>query len=156
MRALAYDARGRSQPRERSRPPRCFDLMFLTDYLPPLRATIPIAVHAALAGDGAPLARLLRESTRFDAIGSPRDFSVARYATTCETTPVPWDAGTPLDQRPAIIQQRIAALPAGTFAPFDAGGRHRGRDRPLPALAGRPAPRLGDAPRRAVSRTSRP
>ena len=34
---------------------------------------------------------------------------------------MPWDPGTPLDQRPAIVQQRIAALPAGTFAPFDAG-----------------------------------
>ena len=63
---------------------------------------------------------LLRESKRFDAIGSPRDFSVARYATTCETNPVPWDVGTPLDQRPASVQQRLAALPAGTFAPFDA------------------------------------
>ena len=120
MRAVVYSARGRSS-RLNITPAALFDLMFLTDYLPSLRATLPIAVHAALAGDGAPLARLLRESTRFDAIGSPREFSVARYATTCETNPMPWDAGTPLDQRPAIVQQRIAALPAGTFAPFDAG-----------------------------------
>ena len=32
---------------------------------------------------------------------------------------MPWDPGTPIDQRPAIVQQRIAALPANTFAPFD-------------------------------------
>ena len=119
LRALAYDARGRSQ-RLNITPVALFDLMFLTDYLPSLRAAIPIAVHAALEGDGALLARVLRESKRFDAIGSPRDFSVARYATTCETNPVPWDVGTPLDQRPASVQQRLAALPPDAFAPFDA------------------------------------
>ena len=37
----------------------------------------------------------------------------------CETTPLPWDPGTPIDQRPAVVQQRIAAAPAGAFAPFD-------------------------------------
>ena len=120
MQASAYDARGRSH-RVNITPVALFDLMFLTDYLPALRATVPIAVHAAVNGDGALLARVLRESKRFDAIGSPRDFSVARYATTCETNPVPWDAGTPIDQRPALVQQRLAAFPPGTFAPFDPG-----------------------------------
>ena len=52
-------------------------------------------------------------------LGSPRDFSVARYATVCETEPMPWDPGTPLDQRPAVVQQRIGALPPDTFTPFD-------------------------------------
>ena len=118
MQAFAYDARGRSH-RVNITPVALFDLMLLTDYIPSLRAIIPIAVHAALAGEGSLLARVLRESKRFDALGSPRDFSVARYATTCETNPVPWDVGTPIDQRPAIVQQRLAALPAGTFAPFD-------------------------------------
>ena len=33
--------------------------------------------------------------------------------------PMPWDPGTPIDQRPAVVQQRIAALPPDTFAPFD-------------------------------------
>ena len=86
-----------------------------------------------------------------DELGSPRDFSTARYATVCETTPLPWDPGHA--DRPAAArspQQRIAALPAGAFAPFDAAGRGRGRDRPLPALAGRPA-RRPRPPRRAVS-----
>ena len=52
-------------------------------------------------------------------LGSPRDFSVARYSTVCETSPMPWDPGTPIDQRAAVTQQRLAALPANTFAPFD-------------------------------------
>ena len=64
---------------------------------------LPIAVQAALEGDGALLARLIRESSALDELGSPRDFSTARYATICETTPLPWDPGTPIDQRPAVI-----------------------------------------------------
>ena len=93
--------------------------MFLTDYLPSLRAALPAAVRAGLAGDGAPLARLIRESRRFEDLGSARDFSVARYATVCETTPLPWDPGTPIEQRRAVAQQRIAAVPPAAFAPFD-------------------------------------
>ena len=58
-------------------------------------------------------------SRSLDVLGSPRDFSVARYSTVCETSPMPWDPGTPIDQRPAVTQQRLAALPANTFAPFD-------------------------------------
>ena len=80
---------------------------------------MPIAVRAALEGDGALLARLIRESSALDDLGSPRDFSIARYATVCETEPLPWDPGTPIEARPAVIQQRIAALPPDTFAPFD-------------------------------------
>ena len=76
-------------------------------------------MRAGAAGDGAPLARLIRESRRFEDLGSPRDFSVARYATVCETTPLPWDPGTPIEQRPAVAQQRIAAAPPAAFAPFD-------------------------------------
>ena len=118
LRTLAYDERGRSH-RVTIGPTELLDMMFLTDYLPALRAAMTIAIRAASEGDGALLARLLLESRRFEELGSPRDFSVARYSTTCETTPLPWDPGTPFDQRPAITQQRIAAVPAGAFAPFD-------------------------------------
>lgn len=118
LQAFAYDALGRSH-RVTIGPTALLDLMFNTDYLPPLRAAVPIAVRAALTGDGALLARLIRESRRLDSLGSPRDFSTARYATVCETTPLPWDPGTPLDQRPAMTQQRIAAAGATAFAPFD-------------------------------------
>jgi pimeloyl-ACP methyl ester carboxylesterase len=118
LRAFAYDSLGRSH-RVTIGPTQLLDLMFLTDYLPPLRAALPSAVRAGLSGDGAPLARLVRESRPFEELGSPRDFAVARYATVCETTPLPWDPGTPIEQRPAVLQQRIAAVPAGAFAPFD-------------------------------------
>jgi pimeloyl-ACP methyl ester carboxylesterase len=118
MTALAYDDRGRSH-KVQITPLALMDLMLGTDYLPPLRAIMPIAIRSALEGDGALLARMIRDSTVFDDYGSPRDFSTARYATVCETEPMPWDPGTPIDQRPAVVQQRIAALPANAFAPFD-------------------------------------
>ncbi len=114
----AYDANGRSH-KVTIGPLDLFDLMLVTDYLPPLRAIVPTAVRSALAGDGALLARIVRDSSAFDVLGSPRDFSVARYSTVCETSPMPWDPGTPIEQRPAVVQQRIGALPADAFAPFD-------------------------------------
>lgn len=118
LQAFAYDSLGRSH-RVNITPTALFDLMLLTDYLPPLRALIPAGVQGALAGDGALLARLIRDSRRLEGFGSPRDFSVARYATVCETTPLPWDPATPIEQRAAITQQRIATLAPATFAPFD-------------------------------------
>ena len=127
--------------------------MFLTDYLPALRAALPTAVRAGLAGDGAPLARLIRESRRFEDLGSPRDFSVARYATVCETTPLPWDPGTPIEQRPAVAQQRIARRAAGRVRAVRSRRRRRGRDQPVPALAGRAA--SGGAAGRRRTRPSR-
>jgi pimeloyl-ACP methyl ester carboxylesterase len=118
MDSVAYDARGRSH-KVAIGPTALLDLMFQADYDPPLRAALPAAARAALAGDGAPLARLLREGSRFDDLGSPRDFSAARYATICEETPLPWDPGTPLDQRAAVTQSRIAAVGPDAFNPFD-------------------------------------
>ncbi|MDA0182167.1 alpha/beta hydrolase [Solirubrobacter phytolaccae] len=119
LQAFAYDSLGRSQ-RVNITPTKLFDLMLLTDYLPPLRAAIPAGVQAALKGDGALLARLIRESRRLEGLGSPRDFSVARYSTVCETTPLPWPAGTPVEQRAGWSQSLVATLPPNAFAPFDA------------------------------------
>jgi pimeloyl-ACP methyl ester carboxylesterase len=119
MTALAYDAHGTSH-KIAIGPVAIYDLMFDADYDPALRAAIPAAVKSALAGDGAPLARLLREGHVFDDLGPPSDFSAARYATICEETPLPWDPGTPLDQRLAATRQRLAALAPDAFFPFDA------------------------------------
>jgi pimeloyl-ACP methyl ester carboxylesterase len=119
MQAFAYDSLGRSH-RVNITPVALYDLMFDADYNPPMRAAIPIGVKAALAGDGALLARLIREAGRLEDLGSPREFSAARYATVCETTPLPWPAGTPVDQRPAVTQQAIAGVPPSAFLPFDA------------------------------------
>src|SRR4051812_37826045 len=119
MTVFAYDSLGRSH-RVKITPVALFDLMFDADYDPPVRAAIPIGVKAALAGDGALLARLISEARRLEDLGSPRDFSTARYATVCETTPLPWPAGTPIDQRPAVTQQAISTVAPSAFFPFDA------------------------------------
>src|SRR3954447_25041834 len=118
MTERAYDDHGRSHKVEIT-PLALMDLMLVTDYITPLRAILPIATRSALEGDGALLARMIRDSSTLDLLGSPRDFSIARYATVCETAPMPWDPGTPIDQRPAVVQQRIGAVPANAFAPFD-------------------------------------
>ncbi len=119
LHALAYDAKGRSH-NVAIGPTALMDLMFNADYDPPLRAALPAAIRSALAGDAAPLARLVREGDIFNDLGPAREFSTARYATICEETPLPWDPGTSFDQRSAVAHQRIGALGADAFKPFDA------------------------------------
>jgi pimeloyl-ACP methyl ester carboxylesterase len=118
VRGVAYDRRGRRH-RERIGPTAISDLMYDSDYNPPLRAALPAAVRAALRGDRAPLARLLLEGGKLAELPSPRSFSSARYATVCEETPLPWDASTPVGDRLAEAQRRAAALGPAAFHPFD-------------------------------------
>src|SRR3954449_11851963 len=117
LHAFAYDSLGRSH-RVTVSPIALYDLMFQADYDPSLRAALPSALDAALVGDGAPLARLIRQGSLFDDYGSPREFSNARYATICEETPLPWDPGTPIPARAGIAEQRLAAAAPGAFSPF--------------------------------------
>src|SRR3954451_22634095 len=166
MQAFAYDSLGRSH-RVNITPVALYDLMFAADYDPPIRAAVPIGVKAALAGDGALLARLISEARRLaglgsprgfpppaararlappsraarrlEALGSPRDCSTARYATVCETTPLPWPAGTPIDQRPAVTQQAISTVAPSAFFPF--APRAAGEDEIPLGLRGPDAPR---------------
>ena len=101
--ALAYDAAGRSH-RVTIGPLALFDLMLVTDYIPPLRAILPTAVRSALAGDGALLARLIRDVERASTTSARR--ATSRPPATrpsARPTPLPWDPGTPIDQRPAVV-----------------------------------------------------
>ena len=124
-----------------------FDLMFHTDYLPPLRAR---SSRSRSAPRWPATARRSRgscaTSTAFDDLGSPRDFSTARYSTVCETTPLPWDPGTPLDQRARGRAAADRGAAGRTPSRRSTRRRRRGRDRPLPALAGRPAAAVAAAP----------
>jgi pimeloyl-ACP methyl ester carboxylesterase len=95
------------------------DLLYDADYLPPLRAGVPAAVRAALGGDAAPLLRLARVGDALSELSAPSVFSGARYATTCEETPLPWDATTVLTDRWAEAARRAAALGEAAFRPFD-------------------------------------
>jgi pimeloyl-ACP methyl ester carboxylesterase len=112
------DRHGSSRPR-RLGAQTVMDLMFDADYLPPLRAGIPAAVRAALAGDAAPLLRLAAVGDAFAAPEPPSVFSAGRYAASCEDTPLPWDATTPLADRRAEARRRAEVLGPAAFRPFD-------------------------------------
>jgi pimeloyl-ACP methyl ester carboxylesterase len=88
------------------------------DLNPGLAAELPAVIKAARAGNNQPL---LRTAYLHDG-GSAEDsidLSFALYAATdCHDGPFPWDPATPPEQRPAIEQAAIAALPAGTLGPF--------------------------------------
>ena len=134
--------RGRSH-RVTITPAALMDLMFDADYIPPLRA---------LAARRRPLraGRRRRAARPPDPRGRARSTTSARRATSrppatrrsARRRRCRGIAGTPIDQRAAVAAAADRARsPASAFAPFDAAGRRRGRDRPLPALAGRPARR---------------
>jgi pimeloyl-ACP methyl ester carboxylesterase len=118
LRGVSYDRRGRRHA-QRIGPTAIADLLFDSDYNPPLRAAVPAAVGAALHGDAAPLARLVAEGDGLAELPDPKSFSSARYAAVCEETPLPWDASTPLADRLGEARRRAAALGPAVFFPFD-------------------------------------
>jgi len=119
LRGEWYTARG-NRRRGTVQPTAIADLMYDGDYNPALRAAVPWAVRAALAGDAAPLLRLLAVSSRYAMPSAPRDFSAGRYAAICEETPLPWPRGTPLGDRAGVARAGALALPPSAFHPFDA------------------------------------
>ena len=119
LRGDVYGAGGKRMRRP-VRPVAIADLLYDADYVPALRAGVPAAVRAALAGDAAPLLRLLRISAGFAIRSRPQDFSAARYATVCEETSLPWPRGTPVGSREAVARAGAAALGPAAFFPFDA------------------------------------
>jgi pimeloyl-ACP methyl ester carboxylesterase len=118
-RTRVIDPHGRARVR-RIGPSALDDLMFDADYEPQLRAALPAAVRAALAGDFAPVGRLVRLGGLLAGLGSPREFSTARFAAICEEAPLPWAPGTPVGARLAEARRRAAALGPAAFLPFDA------------------------------------
>jgi pimeloyl-ACP methyl ester carboxylesterase len=92
-------------------------LLVAGDLDPALRAGFPSAVHAALHGDSAPLARLA--SGVGEGPSGSGDSDALYLATSCEDGGVPWPAGTPVLQRRAAVDAAIAAVPSSALAPFD-------------------------------------
>jgi pimeloyl-ACP methyl ester carboxylesterase len=88
------------------------------DLNPGLAAEFPAAVHEAWQGDPKQLLRLF-DLDRRGQLGPPEQLSYGLYAaTTCADGLFPWDPSTPVEQRPALLQAAIGALPAGTLGPF--------------------------------------
>ena len=136
LRGSSFDRRGRRHA-QRIGPTAIADLLFDSDYNPPLRAAVPAAVKAALRGDPAPLARLVAEGNGLAELPSPKSFSSARYATVCEETPLPWDASTPLADRLGEARRRAAEVGAAAFFPSTSRPPRPTRSAPVPALARR-------------------
>ena len=76
---------------------------------------LPAAVHAALAGDLAPLSRLVDEP------GGARELDAAVLASACEDGSLPWTQATPAPARQAAFDAALAAIPPSVLAPFGAG-----------------------------------
>jgi pimeloyl-ACP methyl ester carboxylesterase len=118
MAGRVLDAYGHAHARELTEV-RIADLLYDTDYAPALRAGMPAAIQAALHGDPQPMLRLTAAGDALATLPPPAEFSAARYATTCEETPLPWDPGTPVGERWAEAERRAAALGPNAFLPFD-------------------------------------
>jgi pimeloyl-ACP methyl ester carboxylesterase len=88
------------------------------DLNPGLAAELPGVLHAARLGNTQPLLRLaaLHDAGSQE---SSEDLSFGLYAATvCRDGPFPWSPDTPVNQRSAILQAALQALPAGTFGAF--------------------------------------
>jgi pimeloyl-ACP methyl ester carboxylesterase len=92
------------------------------DLAPTLRSEFPAAVHSAVNGDTAPLARLqARAESGEGGEGETPSESFDNplyYATSCEDEPFPWNRASSPAARLAEAQARIRALPASLLAPF--------------------------------------
>jgi pimeloyl-ACP methyl ester carboxylesterase len=91
-----------------------------SDLNPGLAAELPAVVHAARLGNSLPMLRIYQLDSATSA-ESAADLSSALYAATdCHDGPFPWQPDTPIQDRPALVQAAIAALPAGSLGPFGA------------------------------------
>jgi pimeloyl-ACP methyl ester carboxylesterase len=120
LRGSFFDDRGRRRPTLYHNPDELAFLLTAGDLNPLLQAQLPGAIGAARRGDVAPLMRLRRIGQ-----GAPTptaDLSFGLNVTTgCLDVPLPYSlTTTPLDQRPAIAQAAIAAVPPTQYTPFDA------------------------------------
>ncbi len=92
------------------------------DLNPALRAELPAAVHAALAHDLAPLARMItlagvHKGTEEQETGVDEALFID---TSCEETPFPWSRTAPQPTREAEAEAAVVKLPAADFYPFNA------------------------------------
>jgi pimeloyl-ACP methyl ester carboxylesterase len=124
LRGPVIDARGRRQAASLTRGELLL-ILLAGDFDPALRAATPGAVRAALDGDPAPVLRLKRRSIAVDAKPPPASLvSTGLFAaTTCEEETFPWARSAPPDpfERRRQAEAAAAALPPGSFAPFDSG-----------------------------------
>jgi hypothetical protein len=89
-----------------------------SDLNPGLAAELPAIVHAARLGNTLPLLRVYQLDSQTSAESAPSLSSALYAATDCHDGPFPWQPDTPIPDRQALVQQAIAALPAGSLGSF--------------------------------------
>ena len=91
-----------------------------SDLDPGFRATLPAAIRSASTGDIAPMLRLFQGGgqAQADRLSDQSDGLFA--ATTCEEAAFPWPRTSTPAERFADTTAAVAALPAGTYSPFNA------------------------------------
>ena len=84
-----------------------------------LRVALPAAIRAALQGDARPLLRLTTPAGQ-DLL--PPQLNLAlRWTTLCADLVLPYPLASPIEDRPAMIAQALAALPDEALGPFGRG-----------------------------------
>ncbi|HEV2979990.1 MAG TPA: alpha/beta hydrolase, partial [Solirubrobacteraceae bacterium] len=126
LHGVAYDGRGhrsRSSVSESD----LLEILQAGDLNPALRALLPAAVRSALRDDPDPLVRLhllslglIPTVPRVPVENSPPVDEALFAATSCEETLFPWKRESAAATRLAEADAAAAALPSGTFYPFDA------------------------------------
>jgi pimeloyl-ACP methyl ester carboxylesterase len=99
--------------------------LLVSDTDPLIRVDLPAAIHSALNGDGAYLARLLGSPEpignavpRIAQAQAPSDDDIGRFlATTCLEARLPWKPDAPLAGRDAALRAQLATL-APKLVPF--------------------------------------
>ena len=116
---VAFDPRGRGH-RTTAYPAAIFDVLLAGDFNPVLRQALPAAISALVAGDEAPLMRLIYNAQEGERL-PPRstDFSAGLYAaTSCEEIAFPWAPNASFAERARAARE--AATRAGALGPFAA------------------------------------
>ncbi|HEY1457169.1 MAG TPA: alpha/beta fold hydrolase [Solirubrobacteraceae bacterium] len=96
------------------------DILLSGDLEPTLRSEFPAAVHSALHGDGAAMARMVGRG-----LGESEDHSAGiqlplYYTTTCEEETFPFSRSATPRMRLRQARERLSSLGARAFAPFTA------------------------------------
>jgi pimeloyl-ACP methyl ester carboxylesterase len=118
LRGHYFDDQGRQRATQYSTPDELSFLLTAGDLNPFLQASLPAAMSAARRGDTALLMRLRRIGEGGPTRRADLSFGL-NAATGCEDVRLPYALSTPLDQRPALAQQALAAIPASEYDPFD-------------------------------------
>jgi pimeloyl-ACP methyl ester carboxylesterase len=119
LRGSYYDTRGRRRTTRYATPDEVNFLLLSGDLNPFLQAALPGAFAAAARGYPQQLLRLRRIGQGPATKVKELSFGL-NVITGCEDATLPYSTTTPFEERPALAQAALAAIPPEQYAPFDA------------------------------------